>query len=264
MPLQPMITGARHMISAGHYLATEAGHAVLAGRGQCRRRGGRRGHRARRRPQRPGAVLGRGAHDHLPRRARRGGDHQRPRRMAAGRAARDVRSSEHGGVDPARRPPHGGAGRARRVDPRARALRHHELRRRRGRRHPLRARGLHHASGDGPLHRQERGDLSPLAGQRRHLPAPGPAAARGRAVRAGGSRPLAPVHGGRGARGEPRRPGRRAARRRAMPSTAATSPRPWCATTRSTAAGSPRSDLADYRSEIERPLLDQRSAASRC
>ena len=29
MPLQPMITGARHMISAGHYLATEAGEAVL-------------------------------------------------------------------------------------------------------------------------------------------------------------------------------------------------------------------------------------------
>ena len=29
MPLQPMITGARHMIAAGHYLAAEAGHAVL-------------------------------------------------------------------------------------------------------------------------------------------------------------------------------------------------------------------------------------------
>lgn len=29
MPLQPMITGARHMISAGHYLAAEAGHAIL-------------------------------------------------------------------------------------------------------------------------------------------------------------------------------------------------------------------------------------------
>jgi gamma-glutamyltranspeptidase / glutathione hydrolase len=29
MPLQPMITGARHMISAGHYLAAEAGDAVL-------------------------------------------------------------------------------------------------------------------------------------------------------------------------------------------------------------------------------------------
>ena len=29
MPLQPMITGARHMISAGHYLAAEAGYAVL-------------------------------------------------------------------------------------------------------------------------------------------------------------------------------------------------------------------------------------------
>jgi gamma-glutamyltranspeptidase/glutathione hydrolase len=29
MPLQPMITGARHVIAAGHYLAAEAGHAVL-------------------------------------------------------------------------------------------------------------------------------------------------------------------------------------------------------------------------------------------
>jgi gamma-glutamyltranspeptidase/glutathione hydrolase len=29
MPLQPMITGARFMIAAGHYLATEAGHTVL-------------------------------------------------------------------------------------------------------------------------------------------------------------------------------------------------------------------------------------------
>ena len=29
MPLQPMITGARHMIAAGHYLAAEAGHAIL-------------------------------------------------------------------------------------------------------------------------------------------------------------------------------------------------------------------------------------------
>ena len=29
MPLQPMITGARHMIAAGHYLAAEAGDAVL-------------------------------------------------------------------------------------------------------------------------------------------------------------------------------------------------------------------------------------------
>ena len=35
MPLQPMITGARHMISAGHYLATEAGHAVLEAGGNA-------------------------------------------------------------------------------------------------------------------------------------------------------------------------------------------------------------------------------------
>ena len=211
MPLQPMITGARHMISAGHYLATAGRPRHARGRGQCRRRRGRRRHRARCRAQRPGAVLGRGADDHLPRRARRGRGHQRPRRLAAGRAARDLRRRARR-RDPARRPAHGGAGGAGRVDPRARALRHHELRRRGGRRHPLCARGLHHAPGDGPLHREERGDLSPLAGQCRHLPAPGTAAPRGRAVRAGGSRPLAAVHGGRGARGEPRRPDRRASR----------------------------------------------------
>src|SRR5688572_15754060 len=35
MPLQPMVTGARHMISAGHYLATEAGHAVLEAGGNA-------------------------------------------------------------------------------------------------------------------------------------------------------------------------------------------------------------------------------------
>jgi gamma-glutamyltranspeptidase / glutathione hydrolase len=35
MPLQPMITGARHMIAAGHYLATEAGHAILQAGGNA-------------------------------------------------------------------------------------------------------------------------------------------------------------------------------------------------------------------------------------
>src|SRR5262245_28543705 len=35
MPLQPMITGTRFMISAGHYLATEAGHAVLQAGGNA-------------------------------------------------------------------------------------------------------------------------------------------------------------------------------------------------------------------------------------
>jgi gamma-glutamyltranspeptidase/glutathione hydrolase len=35
MPRQPMITGARYMISAGHYLATEAGHAVLEAGGNA-------------------------------------------------------------------------------------------------------------------------------------------------------------------------------------------------------------------------------------
>ena len=35
MPLQPMITGTRFMISAGHYLATEAGHAILQAGGNA-------------------------------------------------------------------------------------------------------------------------------------------------------------------------------------------------------------------------------------
>ncbi len=35
MPLQPMICGTRHMVSAGHWLATEAGHAVLSAGGNA-------------------------------------------------------------------------------------------------------------------------------------------------------------------------------------------------------------------------------------
>lgn len=35
MPLQPMITAARYMISAGHYLATQAGHAILEAGGNA-------------------------------------------------------------------------------------------------------------------------------------------------------------------------------------------------------------------------------------
>lgn len=35
MPFQPMITGARFMISAGHYLATQAGHAILEAGGNA-------------------------------------------------------------------------------------------------------------------------------------------------------------------------------------------------------------------------------------
>ena len=123
MPLQPMITGARHMISAGHYLATEAGHAVLEAGGNAVDAG-----------VAAGIALGVVHSDqvqfsgvapmiiYLAERDEAVVD-QRPRRMAAGRAARDVprRARRR---DPARPPAHGGAGGAGRVDPRARALRH--------------------------------------------------------------------------------------------------------------------------------------------
>ena len=35
MPLQPMVTGRRHMVSAGHWLATEAGHEILRAGGNA-------------------------------------------------------------------------------------------------------------------------------------------------------------------------------------------------------------------------------------
>lgn len=35
MPLQPMVSGRRHMIAAGHWLATEAGHAILEAGGNA-------------------------------------------------------------------------------------------------------------------------------------------------------------------------------------------------------------------------------------
>jgi len=35
MPLPPQVTGARHMVVAGHYLAAEAGHAVLEAGGNA-------------------------------------------------------------------------------------------------------------------------------------------------------------------------------------------------------------------------------------
>ena len=262
MPLQPMITAARHMISAGHYLATQAGHAVLEAGGNAVDAGVAAGialgvvHSDQVQcsgvapmiiylAERDEAVVISGL----------GGWPRAARLEALPRRARRR--------DPAGHPPHGGAGGAGRVDPRARALRHHELRRRRGRRHPLCARGLHHASGDGPLHREERRDLSPLAGQCRHLPAPGPAAPRGRAVRPGGSRPLAAVHGGRGARGEPRRTDRRASRgarcllsRRPGGGHGALPRRARRLAHRARPGGLPFRDRA--------PALDHASAASRC
>ena len=236
MPLQPMITGARHMIAAGHYLAAEAGHAVLQAGGNVVDAG-----------VAAGIALGIVHSDqvqfsgvapmviHL-------ADRDETITIAGlggwPRAARlrDLRGAARRRHSP-RRPAHRGAGRARRLDPGAGALRHAELRRRGGRGHPLRARGLHHASGDGPLHRQERRPLPALAGQCRDLPAGWPRAARGRALRAGRSRALAAVHGRRGARGQLAWPRRRAAGRagRLLP----WRPRGgrWCAITATTAAG---------------------------
>ena len=183
MPLQPMITGARFMISSGHYLATEAGHAVLQAGGNAVDAG-----------VAAGIALGvvhsdqvnfagvapmiiyLAERDEVVTIAGLGG---------WPRAARlETFVEEHGGTIP--------LGLLRTVVPAAPdawilALARYgtmsfgDVARRR---HPLRPRGLHHASGDGALHREERGDLSALAAERRHLPARRRACARGRAIRA--------------------------------------------------------------------------------
>ena len=99
MPLQPMITGARHMIAAGHYLAAEAGHAVLQAGGnavdagvaggialdvctatRCSSPASRRWSSTSRSATRP--------------------HHRRARRLAASGAAARRSSSEHGGAIP--------------------------------------------------------------------------------------------------------------------------------------------------------------------
>ena len=263
MPLQPMITGARHMISAGHYLATEAGHAVLEAGGNAVDAG-----------VAAGIALGvvhsdqvqfSGVAPMIIYLAER--DEAVVISGLGGwpRAARlETFLGEHGGVIP--------LGILRTVVPAAPdawilALERYgtmsfgdvagaaiRYAREGFTMHPVMA---HYIAKNAETYRRWPDNAAI------YLPA-GPAAARGRAVRPGGSRPLAAVHGGRGARGEPRRTRSPGFARRATRSIAATSRRRWCATTPSTAAGSPRDDLDDYRSEIERPLLDAASAASRC
>ena len=91
MPLQPMITGARYMISAGHYLATEAGHAVLQAGGNAVDAGVAAGIALGVVHSDQVSVLGRGADDHLPGRARRGRDDRRA--SGDGRGRRGSRPS---------------------------------------------------------------------------------------------------------------------------------------------------------------------------
>ena len=131
---------------------------------------------------------------------------------------------EHGGTIP-RAPAHGGAGRARRLDHRARALRHHELRRGRGAGHPLSRARASPCTRHGRLPRRTKAeDYRRWPHERRHLPARRPAAAR----RASCScRPISrgrssswPTRRSAAAGGGAARPG---SRRRATPSTGATS-----------------------------------------
>ena len=200
MPMQPMVIGQHYMVSAGHYLATEAAHAILEAGGNAIDAG-----------VAAGIALGvlqsdqvqfagvapmmiyLADRDETVTIAGLGGWPQGAQlEMFVQRARRH---------DPVGRPAHRGAGGARRLDPRAGALRHDELRRRRGGGHPLRARRL-------PVHPvmadfiagQGRG-LPALAAERGDLAAGRRAAARGRRLRADRPRRHDAVHGRRGAGG---------------------------------------------------------------
>ena len=198
--LRPVIRGHRHGIVAGHYLAAQAGFAILEAGGNAIDAGCAAGIALRRRAQRPRQRRGRGAHHPLQREDRAGGDHQRARHLACRDDARSLparaRRAHPGGPAAHRR-----AQRAGRLDHRAGTPRHHDLRRSGARRRSgSRRDGLRHVPADGERDRQEGGELRPLAVQRRDLSAGWPPARRRRRLRAGRPRALAPVHGGRGTR----------------------------------------------------------------
>ena len=160
MRMQPMVIGHHYMASAGQYLATEAAHAILRAGGNAIDAG-----------VAGGIALGVVHSDQV--------QFSGVAPMLIYLADRDetvsiaglggwpkaldarqlhARPQRHDSRGP---PAHGGSGGARCLDPGASALRHHELRRRRGVGDPLRARRLRgaHRHGDVP------------AGQGRGLPA---------------------------------------------------------------------------------------------
>ncbi len=237
MPLQPMITGARHMIAAGHYLAAEAGHAVLQAGGNVVDAGVAGGIALEIVHSDQVQFSGVAPMVISPRRPRRDRHDRRARRLAASGEARRRSSSEHGGAIP--------YGVLRTVVPAAPdawilALERYgtmsfgdvaaaaiRYAREGFTMHPVMAHFIDRYADGLPALARQRGNLAP----RRARPA------RGRAFRAGGSRALDAVHGRRGAGGELARPGRRLARgaRRLLPRRPRD--RPWCAITTTTAAG---------------------------
>ena len=197
--LRPVIRGHKHGIVAGHYLAAQAGFAILEAGGNAIDAGCA-----------AGIALG-VVHSDLVNVAGvapiilysaktgqvetisglgtwPGGDDARPLPARARRA--------HPGGPAA----HRRAQRAGRLDHRAGTPRHHDLRRGGGGGDQARPRRLRDVPADGERDRQEGGELRPLAVQRRDLPAGRPPAGRRRRLRAGRPRTLAPVHGGRGTR----------------------------------------------------------------
>ena len=267
MPLQPMITGARHMIAAGHYLATEAGHAVLQAGGNASTRASP-----------AGIALGVVHSDQV--------QFSGVAPMIIYLAERDETVSIAGlGGWPRAARLETFVERARRRDP-AWASCARWCRRRptpgswrcerygtmsfgdvAARGHPLRARGLHHASGDGPLHRER--TPRTIAAGRHNAAIYLPRRARRRARASCSCRPIsrrtlqfmADEERAASAR-RPRSPACAAARDAfyrgdIAPAIVALSPRE-----RRLADGARISP--SYRSEIEPPLRDHASAASRC
>ena len=210
---RPTIAVTQHAIAAGHYLATTAGFRHPPGGRQCDRCRGRRRHRARRAAERPGQLRRRRADHDLPRREARGRHHRRARHLAAGARPRLLHARARR-QDPGRRAAHRRSGRARRLDHRAEALRHDELRRGRGGRDPARARRLPDVPADGRQPRKACRAPFAMAVIGGGLSAGRPAAADRRGVPPDRSRRLAAIHG---RRGEGRRRSRPRGRARSRP-----------------------------------------------
>ncbi len=215
---RPTLYGSRHAVSAGHYLAAAAGFAILEAGGNAIDAGCAAGIALavlhpdevnvagvapimiRTGPQEgAGKVVTIAGLGHWPKRL--------PGRSLHARAWRQ---------DAVGHPAHRGAGRTRRLDHRAHRLRHDVVRRCRGCRRALRARGLRGVRVHGDHDQAVRGRLSLLAVQCRDLPARRQAAPGRRPLRADRSRRHAAVHDRPGARGVQARPAgrpRRGARR---------------------------------------------------
>ena len=234
---RPTIMGTRHMISATQYLAAEAGFKILEAGGNAIDAGVAAGIALG--VVQPEFVNFAGVAPIIIYSAAENRVVTIPGLGTWPKALdRELLQEEPRRQNPARHHAHRGAGGARCLDHRARALRHHELRRGGAVGDRLRARRLSGLPADVRGHHRARGRVPAVPVERRALSAEGPPAAGRRGVRAEGARAPRCNTWRTRRRRRARADARPASPRRATPSIAATSRARSSSTRRRTAASS--------------------------